>query len=70
MNKSGIKRVQSIIGSFLYYGRAIDNAMLVALNELAASQSAPTEQKNHKITMLLDYLLLIQMLKFDIQNRI
>ena len=28
----------------------------MALNELAASQSAPTEQTNRKITMLLDYL--------------
>ena len=44
LDKSGIKRVQSIVGSFLYYGRAIDNTIFVALNELAASQSAPTEQ--------------------------
>ena len=35
--KSGIKRIQSIVGSFLYYGRDIDNTSLVALNELAAS---------------------------------
>ena len=28
----------------------------MTLNELATSQSAPTEQINYKITMLLDYL--------------
>ena len=43
LDKAGMKRVQTIVGSFLYYGRAIDNTILVALNELAASQSAPTE---------------------------
>ena len=56
LNKSGIKRVQSIVGSFLYYRRTIDNTILVALNELAASQSVPTEQTNYKIIMLLGYL--------------
>ena len=39
LDKSGMERVQSIVGSFLYYGRAIDNTVLVALNELATSQS-------------------------------
>ena len=43
LDKSGIKHVQSIVSSFLYYGRAIDDTILVALNELAASQSSPTE---------------------------
>ena len=56
LDKSGIQRVQSIVGSFLYYGRTIGNTILVALNELAASQSASTEQTNHKTTLLLDYL--------------
>ena len=56
LDKSGITRVQSIVGFFFYYGRAINNTILVSLNELAASQFAPTQQTNHKITMLLDYL--------------
>ena len=56
LDTEGIKRVQSIVGSFLYYARAIDNTILVALNEIAAAQAAPTQQTNEKIKMLLDYL--------------
>ena len=56
LNKKGIKRVQRIVGIFLYYGRAIDNTILPTLNEISASQAAPTENKNGKIKMLLDYL--------------
>ena len=56
LDAKGKKRVQSIVGSFLYYARAIDNTILVALNEIAASQSAPTQHTNEKIKMLLDYL--------------
>ena len=35
-----IVRVQSISGTFLYYARAVDPTMLVALNEISTSQSA------------------------------
>ena len=33
-DKAGILRVQSSVGSLLFYGRAVDNKMLVALSEL------------------------------------
>ena len=36
------KRVQKVIGSFLYYGRAVDTTILKALNSLAHQQSKPT----------------------------
>ena len=48
--------MQSIVGSFLYYGRAVDNTILPALNEISLMQAAPTENTNKKIQMLLDYL--------------
>jgi hypothetical protein len=32
-----IKRVQKIIGSFLYYEQAVDNKLLVALNAISAT---------------------------------
>ena len=35
------KRLQKIIGKFLYYDRSIDPTMLVALNSLAALQTNP-----------------------------
>ena len=49
------QRVQSIAGTFLYYSRAIDPTMLVALNEIASVQSKPTRQTLQKCDRLLDY---------------
>jgi len=34
---------QHVMGTFLYYGRAVDNAMLAVLCALASEQSNPTE---------------------------
>jgi hypothetical protein len=46
-------RLQEIIGTLLYYARAVDCTMLVALSSLAA---APTTQATAKaITQLLNY---------------
>ena len=56
LDKQGIKRVQKVVGSFLYYTRAIDNTITTALNEIALKQSKPTENTNTKIDMLLNYL--------------
>ena len=44
LNKEQTTRIQKIIGSFLYYGRAIDLTIIKALNTLATQQSAPTTQ--------------------------
>ena len=43
LDKKGIKRVQIIVNSFLYYARDIDITTLVEFNEIAASQAAPTQ---------------------------
>ena len=51
-----ITRVQSIVGSLLYYGRAIDNTILPALNAIAAEQAFPTETTMKKCNRLLDYV--------------
>lgn len=40
----------------MYYGRAIDNTSLPALNELAMYQSAPTKKVLKKCNRLLDYV--------------
>ena len=50
-----IIRVQSISGTFLYYACAVDPTMLVALNEISTSQSAPTQETMKKCDQLLDY---------------
>ena len=41
--KADITRIQSIVGTFLYYARAVDSPMLPALNEIGTQQSAPTK---------------------------
>ena len=53
--KHGTKNVQLVVGSFLYYGCAIDSTLLVALNEIAAHQFSPTQYISTKCKQLLDY---------------
>ena len=43
------------IGTLLYYARAVDSTMLVALNAISASQSKATETTAAAIVHLLDY---------------
>ena len=49
------RRIQNIIGTFLYYARAVDCTMLPALNTLAEQQSSPTKNTEAAITHFLDY---------------
>ncbi len=56
LNTQGKLFVQSVVGSFLYYGQTIDHStMLVVLNEIAAHQAAPTQFIKDKCTRVLDY---------------
>jgi hypothetical protein len=55
LDKLGIIRVQSINGTFLYYARAVDPTMLVALNEISQQQSKPTAATLKKCDRLMDY---------------
>ena len=41
-----IKRVQEIVGGILYYTRAVDNKILVALSEIGLQQVDATERTN------------------------
>jgi Reverse transcriptase (RNA-dependent DNA polymerase) len=50
-----VRRLQQIVGTFLYYARAIDSTMLVALGSLAAAQSCATVNTEKHITQFLDY---------------
>ena len=50
------KYIQSVTGSFLYYGRALDNTILPALNEIASEQSKPTQKTMDKAQQLMDYV--------------
>ena len=56
LDKKETTHVQRVVGSFLYYARAIDNTIITALNEIASMQAKPTSKTIEKIKMLLDYL--------------
>ena len=45
-----------VVGKFLYYGRAIETPILVALNEIGTQQAAPTKNTNKAATWLMDFL--------------
>jgi hypothetical protein len=47
--------VQSCVGSFLYYARAVDATMLPAINEISRSQAQPTVNTLNACKMLMDY---------------
>ena len=56
LNKSGILRVQSIVGAALFNGRAVNNKILVAINSIGTQQASETEATNDAVHQLLDYL--------------
>eukprot|EP00804_Cyclotella_cryptica_P018740 CCRYP_007222-RA/>CCRYP_007222-RA protein AED:0.44 eAED:0.44 QI:0/0/0/1/0/0/2/0/167 len=43
LDTAGIKRIQGIVGSLLYYARAGDNKLLVALSTISLQQTAATQ---------------------------
>jgi hypothetical protein len=55
LDQKGTRKVQSVVGSFLYYARAIDPTMLVTLNNLGTSQAAAIEDTSNRCNMLMDY---------------
>ena len=50
-----LQRVQKIVGSLLYYARAVDNKLLIALNAIASRQSKVTVHTEQLVHTLLDY---------------
>ena len=49
LNGKGVKRVQQIIGSILYYARAVDMTVLKALSLIAVEQTNAAEKNNGKM---------------------
>ena len=52
---SEVKRIQKIVGTLLYYARAVDATILVALGKIAAQQASETQATSRYVTHLLDY---------------
>eukprot|EP00804_Cyclotella_cryptica_P007211 CCRYP_009751-RB/>CCRYP_009751-RB protein AED:0.29 eAED:0.25 QI:0/-1/0/1/-1/1/1/0/612 len=55
LDPDGVKRVQQVVGSLLFYARAVDNTILPALSTIASSQAAATELTLAQCSQLLDY---------------
>ena len=55
LSQSEKKTIQQIIRTLLYYGRAVDPTITVALSTLAAEQNKGTHQTAKAITKLLNY---------------
>ena len=45
-----------MVGSLLYYARAVDMTILHALSEIASQQAKPTKQTMARVKQLLDYM--------------
>ena len=56
LDKKETKYIQGVVGSLLYYARAIESPMFPALNEIATTQAQPTEHTKQQVKMLLDYI--------------
>ena len=48
--------IQQIVGTFLYYGIALDNTLLGGLNDISLEQSKSTDNTSKMIIKLLNYL--------------
>ena len=50
-----MKRIQRIVGSLLYYARAVDLTMLMVLSTIAREQAKATEKTEQRTNQLLNY---------------
>jgi hypothetical protein len=55
LDEKGKKRIQEILGTLLYYARAVDPTILVTISSLSTQQAKPTVQTMAAVNHLLDY---------------
>jgi hypothetical protein len=56
LDATGKKRIQQIVGSFLYYASAVNPTILMSVSAITAQQSAPTEEILKHVNQFLDYM--------------
>ena len=56
LNKKRKKVVQQVIGTCLYYARAVDCTILPAISSIASTQAKAVEETERRVKQLLDYL--------------
>jgi hypothetical protein len=52
-----LTRIQEVVGTLLFYSRAINITMMVALGNIASKQTKGTQATAQSITQLLNYAL-------------
>jgi hypothetical protein len=55
LNSAGLSFLRQVIGTLLFYARAVDNTLLVALGSLASAQADGTDASLAAVTDLLNY---------------
>ena len=55
LDKNSTNRIQSIVGTMLYYARSLYPTILRSINEILRVQSQPTQDTEEKSMMLLNY---------------
>lgn len=55
MTQEAKRRLQQIVGTFLYYARAVDATMLMALSTLGSEQTTGTEKTERALLQFLNY---------------
>lgn len=55
LNAKDITTLQEIVGSILYYARAVDPTMLTATNAVSSEQAKPTQRVREQAVRLLQY---------------
>jgi hypothetical protein len=55
LDAAGILHLQQVVGTFLFYARAVDPTMLTALSDLSAQQSQATEHTAQATIRFLNY---------------
>ena len=55
-SKQETTKIQQIVSSLLYYARAVDPTLLVALGSIASDQNKPTASTAAAITQILNYV--------------
>jgi hypothetical protein len=55
LEPAGTKRVQEVVGTLLFYARAVDGTMLPALGMIASQQSTATHKTMSAVVRLLNY---------------
>jgi hypothetical protein len=56
LDNASKKQIQQVVGSLLYYARAVDVTILMALSDIATQQTAPTENTKKLVDQFPDYM--------------